>query len=398
MVWFLIIMVLPFVALAYVGWHLWLLLPLSAVWKALIIVALLAAFLLLFAVLGRKLDSLPLPLAQTVYEIGTSALIVLLYLVILFLLFDIAVLGCAVIRRCGGTWELGYEATWRGTALVAALITALLVYGNLNYRHKHRHTLTLTTDKPITRPYRLVMASDLHLGYHNTRRELARWVDLFNAEHADAILLAGDLVDGSMRPLLEEDMAAELRRLNAPVYACLGNHEFYSGLPEAERFYRDANIRLLRDDTARIAPSLIVIGRDDRTNHRRAPLSTLFLVGHASQRDSSAIVGHASQRGSTESTVLGSSSDFLILLDHQPYHLEQAERAGIDLQLSGHTHRGQIWPLSWITDALYECSWGSHQRGRTHYYISSGLGIWGGKFRIGTRSEYVVITINPSKQ
>ena len=65
----------------------------------------------------------------------------------------------------------------------------------------------------------------------------------------------------------------------------------------------------------------------------------------------------------------------------------------IDFQLSGHTHRGQVWPISWITDAIYECSWGIHQRGNTHYYISSGLGIWGGKFRIGTQSEYVVTTL-----
>ena len=388
MIWFLLIMVLPFVALAYVGWHLWVLLPLTTVWKVLVIIALLASFLLLFSVLGRKLDSLPLPVAQAVYEIGTSSLIVLLYLVIIFLLLDIAALALRLLvpllqGGAGGvsdglspslspSWIASLlRHSWRGTALVAALITALLFFGNLNYRHKHRHTLTLTTDKPIDRPYRLVMASDLHLGYHNTRRELARWVDLFNAEHADAILLAGDLVDGSMRPLLDEDMAAELRRLNAPVYACLGNHEFYSGLPEAERFYSDARIRLLRDDTAHIAPSIIAIGRDDRTNHRRKPLDSLVTTSDRNK--------------------------FLVLLDHQPYRLDQAEKADVDLQLSGHTHRGQVWPLSWITDAIYECSWGSHQRGRTHYYISSGLGIWGGKYRIGTRSEYVVITLERAR-
>ena len=84
---------------------------------------------------------------------------------------------------------------------------------------------------------------------------------------------------------------------------------------------------------------------------------------------------------------------YTIVLDHQPYHLEEAEAAGIDFQLSGHTHRGQVWPISWITDAIYECSWGEHQRGSTRYYISSGLGIWGGKFRIGTQSEYIVATL-----
>ena len=87
-----------------------------------------------------------------------------------------------------------------------------------------------------------------------------------------------------------------------------------------------------------------------------------------------------------------------ILLDHQPYHLDQAERQQVDLQFSGHTHHGQVWPISWITEHVYECAFGSYQRGNTRYYISSGLGLWGGKFRIGTRSEYVVITLNKSQK
>jgi predicted MPP superfamily phosphohydrolase len=88
---------------------------------------------------------------------------------------------------------------------------------------------------------------------------------------------------------------------------------------------------------------------------------------------------------------------YAIVLDHQPYNLDRAEAAGVDFQLSGHTHRGQVWPISWITDHIYECSWGSHKRGNTQYYVSSGLGIWGGKFRIGTQSEYVVATITSNQ-
>ena len=113
---------------------------------------------------------------------------------------------------------------------------------------------------------------------------------------------------------------------------------------------------------------LCIIGRDDRTNRHRSPLAKLL-----QQAD---------------------SGRYSILLDHQPYHLEQAERAGIDFQLSGHTHEGQIWPISWITHSVYECAWGAHQRGATQYYISSGLGIWGGKFRIGTQSEYIVMHLH----
>ena len=160
-------------------------------------------------------------------------------------------------------------------------------------------------------------------------------------------------------------MHEEFHRLQAPVYACLGNHEYYSDEPDAQRFYQDAGIHLLRDSAATVG-DLTIIGRDDRTNRHRKALKK----------------------------IITSHSRYTILLDHQPYHLEQAERAGVDLQFSGHTHHGQVWPISWVTDAIYECAFGSHQRGATRYYISSGLGIWGGKFRIGTRSEYVVADIS----
>ena len=174
------------------------------------------------------------------------------------------------------------------------------------------------------------------------------------------------IIDMSMRPLLEERMAEVFHQVKAPIYACLGNHEYFSGEPAAQRFYEEAGIHLLRD-TAVVVDDLCIIGRDDRTNRHRKALTD--------------IMRHADK------------SKYTILLDHQPYHLEEAEQESVDFQFSGHTHRGQIWPISWITDAVYECSFGPWQRGNTHYYVSSGLGLWGGKYRIGTQSEHVVVTI-----
>ena len=210
------------------------------------------------------------------------------------------------------------------------------------------------------------MVGDLHRGYHVRRAPLERWVEMINAEQPDLVLVAGDIIDMSMRPLLEERMAEVFHQVKAPIYACLGNHEYFSGEPAAQRFYEEAGIHLLRD-TAVVVDDLCIIGRDDRTNRHRKALTD--------------IMRHADK------------SKYTILLDHQPYHLEEAEQESVDFQFSGHTHRGQIWPISWITDAVYECSFGPWQRGNTHYYVSSGLGLWGGKYRIGTQSEYVVVTI-----
>lgn len=350
-------LLLPLAALAYIGWHVWCLLPLNWIWRVVALVVMAGSFLLLLASVWRATDRLPMPLATAVYETGTSSLFILLYLFMMFVVLDLGRLVHLVPR------SLLYD-NWLTVGTIAVVTTALFLYGNLHYRHKYRKALTLHSEK-VSRPVRLIMVSDLHLGYHNQRHELARWVDLINAEHPDLILIAGDIIDGSMRPLREQRMHEEFHRLQAPVYACLGNHEYYSGEPDAQRFYQDAGIHLLRDSAATVG-DLTIIGRDDRTNRHRKALKK----------------------------IITSHSRYTILLDHQPYHLEQAERVGVDLQFSGHTHHGQVWPISWVTDAIYECAFGSHQRGATRYYISSGLGIWGGKFRIGTRSEYVVADIS----
>jgi len=357
--WMLTFWVLPLLALVYVAWHVWTILPLAAVWKTLVIVLGVGCFLMLFMNFGRKFDGLPLPLAQLSYEIGTSSILVLLYLVILFLVLDLGRLVHLVPK------SLLYH-NWYASIGIFVLLLGVFLYGNLHYYNKVRVSLELKSSKPLPKDYKVVMASDLHLGYHNPRKELARWVDMINAEKPDFILIAGDIIDGSMRPLLEERMAEEFHRLQAPVYACLGNHEFYAGHPEAKQFLKDAGIHLLIDDYAVIDSSIVIIGRDDRTNMRRKPIKDLMA---------------------------DAQSRYTIVLDHQPYHLDRAEAAGVDFQLSGHTHRGQVWPISWITDHIYECSWGSHQRGNTQFYISSGIGIWGGKYRIGTQSEYIVATL-----
>ena len=362
LMWMMIFLVLPVIGLAYVLWHIWQLLPFANPWRWAAVAVALLLFLSMFLGFSGAIEKMPLNVATAVYETGNSVIFILLYLVMLFLVLDLGRLVHLVPR----SWLFSNGYTSIG---VLVLMTAIFVYGNIHYNNKERVPMEITTNKSIGgKPLKIVLLSDLHLGYHNRRAEFSRWVDLINAEHADLILVGGDIIDISVRPLIEERVAEEFRRLNAPVYACLGNHEYYSGEPRAQQFYKDAGITLLRDSVAKAAGTTI-IGRDDRTNMRRRPLSELM-------------------RG------VDRHSDFTILLDHQPYHLEEAEQNGIDFQFSGHTHYGQVWPASWITDAIYEDAFGPLTKGATHYYVSSGMGIWGGKFRIGTRSEYVVLTVN----
>jgi predicted MPP superfamily phosphohydrolase len=300
--------------------------------------------------------------ATVLYETGQPWVIFFLYLLILFVVADLAAL-CHLLHK--GL----LRDSWTGLGTAVGIVALTLILGNIHYRHKYREELTIRTEKPLDKPLTIVMASDLHVGYHNRRAEIARWVDLINAEHPDLVLFGGDIVDIRLRPLLEGNYAGEFARIKAPLFAVPGNHEYIGGVEDAEKFYADAGIALLRDSVVRFG-GITVIGRDDRSNPDRKPLALL------------------SDR----------AEGFTILLDHQPFHLEEAEQAGIDFQFSGHTHRGQVWPLSWVTDAMYEKSWGDHRRGSTRYYVSSGLGIWGPKIRIGTRSEYLVLHVNASRE
>lgn len=345
------------VCIFWTAWCFWRIIPLPVGGKWTFTALYVALFLVIFPhfMLG---DRMPMGLAVATYEIGTSWMIFFLYALIVFTVLSLGRLVCLVPASF-------LKDSLAGTCTVLGILAVLLVYGGFHYHHKYREPIDIQTEKPLSKPLTIVLASDLHAGYHNRKAELARWVDLINAEKPDLVLFAGDIVDGSLRPVREGRYAEEFRRLEAPVYACLGNHEYIAGENGSESFYADAGIRLLRDAVADTC-GIRIVGRDDRSNRHRAALSDL----------------------------VPADSLFTVLLDHQPYHLEEAEAAGVDFQFSGHTHHGQIWPGNWITDAMYEKAFGPHRRGATRYYVSSGLGIWGGKFRIGTRSEYIVLTLH----
>ncbi len=364
LVWMMAFLVLPILGVIYVSWHIWTLLPLPAVWRGLVVGVFVMTFLLMIASFLGVNERLPLACSRVVYETGNSMIMILLYLVLVFLVLDMG----RLVHLVPKAWmhHNGYTAM-----SVTIFMVILLSYGYWHFLDKYRQELTLETHKKLSevtgkKVKKIVLLSDLHLGYHINRKEFARWVDIINAEHPDLILIGGDIIDISVRPLLLEDVASEFHRLKAPIYACLGNHEYYASEPRAREFYDKAGIVLLRDSVATV-DAITIVGRDDRTNVHRKSLGILM-----KQTD---------------------ADHFTILLDHQPYHLENAERAKVDFQFSGHTHDGQVWPISWITRTMYEKSFGYLKKGHTEYYVSSGMGIWGAKFRIGTRSEYVVATL-----
>lgn len=356
-----IYLVMILTGVAYTSVRLWLILPLALWSKWLAVLLWLLPLGLMIGYFFAR-EALSEPLTSCIYNVGTAWIFVLLYAVILFLVFDLAAWGLPQIR------PYLYSSLY-GSVGVGLTLLGIFIYGNTRYHDKVRVGLDVPIAKAMARPLKIVGISDLHLGYTIGRCELARWVDMINQEHPDLILIAGDLVDGDVRPVLRDSMYLELNRLEARlgVYASLGNHEYIGGEAQEGSVYARTNIRLLRDEAVLVDDAFYIIGRDDRSNPKR---STLAQLTEGLDRDKP-----------------------LLLLDHQPYHLEEAEKAGVDFLLSGHTHQGQVFPINLIVNRMYEQAHGYLRKGATHYYITSGLGVWGGKFRIGTQSEYLVATL-----
>lgn len=294
------------------------------------------------------------------HKTGTAWPMIYLYAVLLFLLWD-------ALHRTG---LLPAMTSCRPAPLIlGGILLALFLCGYLRYARKERVELHIEAPYPMD-PLKIVAISDLHIGYGIGKREIGKWVELINREEPDAVLIAGDLIDNNLAPVREQDMASAFREIRSRygVFAVPGNHEYYAGIEGSLAFMREAGITCLRDSVAVLPGNLCIAGRDDAANPTRRSLPLLL-------RDAG-------------------PDRPVILLDHQPRRLEDARENGVTLQFSGHTHRGQIWPLSWLTDRIFELSHGYLRKGDTHYYVTSGIGIWGGKFRIGTVSEYVVIHLS----
>lgn len=265
---------------------------------------------------------------------------------------------------------------WRSGILILAVIG--VIFGHVNARKIRIRTVDIPIQKtvPEMKSLNVVMVSDIHMGTIIDTARLTRIVKSINSLDPDMILLVGDIVDEDVDKLVEQDMTPVLRRLKARFgsFAVTGNHEFISGNPRmAVRYLEEAGIKVLEDDVVLVDQKIYIVGRTDRSGERftgvaRRPLTKLIQPLDKARP--------------------------IILMDHQPFGLAEAESQGVDLQVSGHTHHGQIWPFNYITNRIYEKSWGYLKKGATHYYVSSGVGTWGPPIRTGSVPEVVQLKLH----
>lgn len=254
----------------------------------------------------------------------------------------------------------------------SAVVVISLIAGNYKFNHPNVVEIEVEAkNSNFGKSMKIVMASDLHLSSYIGQRDMKRFVELINKQEPDLVLFGGDIADRNLEPIVKLGLGDYFKQLKSKygTFAVSGNHEFYGGSRDKIFEYLTNNgVTILTDRVVMLDSSVYLIGREDRTNQsQRKPLKSIV-----------------------DSLDNGKP---IIVLDHQPYNLNEAAQNGVTLQLSGHTHLGQFWPGTMIVKWMYELPHGFLKKGNTNFYVSSGLGIWGPKIRLGSNSEIVVINL-----
>lgn len=322
---------------------------------------------------GRTLEAIAGGYLPTLLvKVGSIWLAFMLYLTLLFLLFQITA------SIASWLFKFDIKNTLELHRLVVGIIysTALtvIIAGYINAINPKVNKFEIKITKPIPDGgLTIVMASDIHLGTIIGKNDLAKLTEKINTQNPDIVLLVGDIFDEDVAPVVNGQMGKLFEQIKAKygVFAVTGNHEFFSNHQAKIEYLQKHGIRVLNDTTVTVS-NINIVGRYDRQSNYalRQPRKSL-----------------------QELTKGVDKSRFTIVLDHQPFNLNESFEVGADLQLSGHTHHGQMWPLNYITQAVFEVSMGYKKKGETHIYVSPGYGTWGPRVRLGNRPEIAVIKV-----
>lgn len=280
-------------------------------------------------------------------------------------------------KKAPGEYE---KAKLKFTLVSLTVVLITVTYGYYNAQDIKVKELNLEISAPgaVLDSMRIVYFSDSHLTPVNDGAKAEKMADAINALHPDVILAAGDIVDDQIYRLLSRNIDKPLKKFSSTygTYIANGNHEYIVGVEEADKFLRDAGFNVLRDSLVTIAGSITIAGRDDSaisrfTNGQRKDVRELLSADTAGLP--------------------------IIVLDHQPFSLSRTADAGAAIQLSGHTHHGQIWPFNYVTSMIYEVSWGYKKIRDLHVYVTSGVGTWGPPVRTGSDAEIVLLRLRLKK-
>lgn len=304
----------------------------------------------------------------------TAALIVL-HLAAAFLITDIA---AVILKKLIKVRKKTISIIYRSCAVPVLMTTFIMIFGFYNIKHIVKTEYTTASTK-LKNDYEIVLITDTHYGTIQSKNVIKSAIQEISESNPDIVLLGGDIVEEgtSKEDMLEIfDMLGSINNKYG-VYYVYGNHDRQTYTnnnsyteQELTQTIRSSGINILSDKTIAICDDIIIAGREDASMNR---LSAEELLKNSDR------------------------AHFIMMLDHQPVETEISDSLGVDLELSGHTHAGQIFPVGYILELAGRLSYGEYQIGNCKAIVSSGAAGWGFPVRTQERCEYVVIHLKKAK-
>ncbi len=326
---------------------------------------------------ARSLLQVPMAIKNILGLISSYWMGILIYILLFFIIADL-------VLALGSIIKIMPNPIPQSIRFFSGLIVVLLTIGTVSYgiynANKIQHVSydILLRDKALSSELKIVMISDLHLGAVNSENRIENMVNDINNLEPDLVCIAGDIFDNDYNAIQKPGEAiALLKSITAKygVYASLGNHDGGGTLSEMMDFLERCNIKLLNDEHVNIDKRLVLVGRLDS--------SPIGGFGDLSRKDLSEVIAQSDMKLP------------VVVIDHNPANINEYG-SEVDLILSGHTHKGQIFPGSLFTRAIFAVDYGHYQKDSSspHVVVTSGVGTWGMPMRVGTNCEIVSIKLH----
>ncbi len=262
------------------------------------------------------------------------------------------------------------------TALVISLLISIYSFVN-NMKEPVLREVEIVTTKStgVNGEFTILQLSDVHIDGSTSQKDMKNLVKRVNALSPDIIVITGDLIDGRIEKKSAINLILKNLKSSNGIYAVTGNHEYYSGIDNFLVFTKRTGIKVLFDEYIDITENISLYGMKDETSNN-------------------------SRRSNWTADVLDivNKDKFNILIGHRPYGIEKNGGKGIDLQMAGHTHAGQIPPMDLLVQLVYRYPYGLYRSGNSFIYTSTGTGVWGPPMRFLSNSEIVLYRIIQGKK
>ena len=325
--------------------------------------------------------------------IGNYWLGVLLYVVLTVLIADAIRLVVKKTKKIPEEYIRSKRTFVIAGTVCIVIISTLSIWGAINARiiHTTKYNVTINKEVKKIKDLKIALVADLHLGYNIGTPHIKNMVKKINKQNPDLVVIAGDIFDNEYEALDNpKEITKALKSIKSKygVYATYGNHDIKEKVLAGFTFNKkgekkesdirmdqlleNANINLLRDEEVMIEDSIYLYGRPDYRRPGR---------------------GITTRKTAEEITENMDKDKPIIVIDHEPSELQELADAGVDMDLCGHTHDGQVFPGNITSALMWENSYGYLKKDNMHNIVTSGVGLFGPNMRVGTIAEVVIINV-----